>query len=322
MRSLLHPHLLCLLVWAAHGQPPVGHRLYTNWAEGFKLLDHNADGVVVLEEAAEGLLTLGQARPAQWSPWTGPTPSCDGPTKDTVYFLDCVVETSRARLTLHPPHGTQPLDLDAAVGSYLGSCTDHPTPQMKASGQHCSDVVGLDAGRQAMGYNICEAHPQHCDLSCYRCAKQTPPTNLTTPTQPTQQGGTDGGLNLWITSDWHVEPWYEPESTAHGVTRFSQPKPDLANMWQCRSKHGKQVPCLLNGHADPPPKPVEGSTFLLLWYLPDWEPHHALHGGHPSPRLHHAQHRQPWNSAALATGSARRDCQVLASDECVCDGRQ
>jgi len=246
------------------------------------LLDHNKDGDVQRWEAAVGIRAVGErsVELLSWlnSGWRSGLPRHEDECKHAVFhlddvplFVDCVAGHARAQLLDGRPLKEQIRCEDelSRMHGLAGAPDDLPPPRVEAETCEVARQRGLlDASQCA---SLLEAG--HCRITCAGllevagpdaanpgslAAEGAVPRRRTAP-QAAQSAPSPGqrAVPLLITSDWHVEPWFDTSNNLglHGdgdkrVSRYESSS--AANMWQCRRGEVESDACVPTGVNDPP----------------------------------------------------------------------
>uniref|UniRef100_A0A7S0XCU9 Calcineurin-like phosphoesterase domain-containing protein n=1 Tax=Chromulina nebulosa TaxID=96789 RepID=A0A7S0XCU9_9STRA len=107
----------------------------------------------------------------------------------------------------------------------------------------------LDSNNNNKALSLCDLLTKHnyCRFSCRQCVNKKDIHPSINP-DPIVISNDFNYIPVLISSDWHVEPWYEP-STETTVARYSYA--NYNNMWECFDST-YQIDCILNGLSDPP----------------------------------------------------------------------
>ena len=261
---------------------------YEEFSAAFALLDHDRDGAVQAWEAALGYAPRAAARGmfeahrdallAGAGAASARLPG--GSLPDPAHFVSRL--SLKYRAVLGEGGGAaaeaRPVSLRREFAEYIGGGCTNRAPALWAS---CRGVG--DCGAVADGF---------CDFSCRRCgaAAAAPSRRLDDPqTEPAvdpAQAGPAQSATVLVTSDWHIDPWYQVDGQGMGGDRVSRYRNmTLENAFRCFDAAGGAVPCTLAGGIDVPRPFVqshlrafeglvgEGAGPRLLFYLGDTEVH-------------------------------------------------
>lgn len=207
------------------------------------------------------------------------TKQCESPVPDGPRFVDCVVSKSREivksrRSALESPVDIRNAQLDflTEVSNYLYPTKCNDVMPSNIYDISCSNFVGVnhiqtvgrktlmkeylkqidEPSQQSMDSRICDVLVSlgFCRLSCRACSPSAEKKDETTFLHGDDDND-ESFLPVLITSDWHIEPWYDASITST-VARY--PYPSIDNMWYCynQSNAVNPVECDLNGVSDPP----------------------------------------------------------------------
>jgi hypothetical protein len=246
----------------------------------WKLLDHNVDGHVSLRETLIGIATMKQivihldsindhGSKSQTIVGIDPTISiCQSPVPDGPVFIDCIVQSSRRKVVSSGLQFDYIINFEDQLEEYLShsNCTDE-SPITAIS---CNELAGIYRKSYSdielskilsvstSQHELCDYLEKwgHCRFSCRRCG-EVGAGIVSRGAVPHREAlnrdrllSDDNSAHVLISSDWHIEPWYEPSIT-DTVARYSAPTID--NMWNCfGSDADETIPCDINGVSDPP----------------------------------------------------------------------
>mmetsp|Transcript_11147 Transcript_11147/g.29671 ORF Transcript_11147/g.29671 Transcript_11147/m.29671 type:complete len:606 (+) Transcript_11147:109-1926(+) len=203
----------------------------------FGAFDANGDGRLSGDELAHGISSSAEQIVVQprmgTEQYSFGRAQCDDPVFDAVSFSECLVAEAREPV-VGVPNITFPATLSAAMGWYISLCHDSRKWLSGECRDRCSACRSEDWNKR---------QPQK--------AKKWP-----------QAPRVEGAVDILITSDWHIEPWYLyaehrtevrcPGPWGKRVCRFKDY--NMTNMFECRHDEDSAKPqiCLLDGDKDPP----------------------------------------------------------------------
>lgn len=219
--------------------------LYEGFVMGLRDFDHDNDGILTRDEVAMGILIEDEPR----EKWMGPSDyplgraNCDDPYPDSVSLNECLIAEAREGSVQRAPFQATPNE----IIEWFASLCDAPSWHSQECLDKCSGCSGL-----AQSDNFAEDRRLLSNLST--------------------------GVDILITSDWHIEPWYKYNQHGHMVSRFSSPS--TSNMFQCEVDGHHPVACKVNGASDPPKEfgvshlvsSVVGTT-EVLFFVGDMQAH-------------------------------------------------
>ena len=135
--------------------------------------------------------------------------SCS-PIPDPIVFIDCIVSTARVEILADKSVSVNTKSFDELFVDYLGECSDHSPI---AGENNCEDLADLAEGKSCS--SLVEAG--FCKFSCRACNSRVPvtesakvPVSVPSTVSPVAKTTSTAGpsVNVLISSDWHVEPWY------------------------------------------------------------------------------------------------------------------
>ena len=185
----------------------------------FDRFDRDGDGRTSRQELSLGLLSSVEDfyAPARHGVYLFGESQCANPTLDALSFAECAVAVAR-----RGGNGTAapPLSYDTLVRDYIQRCP-----------------LKLRTATWWDGESTCFA-----TTTSSIAARKTVKT----------VAGSSAPAFILISSDWHVEPWYQVGTCPGGaICRF--PNADTTNMFSCRKvNETTATDCVLNGASDPP----------------------------------------------------------------------
>jgi len=167
---------------------------------------------------------------------------CDKVLPDVPNFLDCVVFRAQQKNKSGVIKGS--VQFQEQFDTFLAGCDDKPPPH---DPEVCVAIFhhsyGVGACQQLVSAGHCRFSCRACDASVAHKPKlsrwQNRKTSYLAPSS----------LSVLISSDWHVEPWYEVDVQAQ-VARCHNAT--LPNMFTCCNATASLQNCALTGVSDPP----------------------------------------------------------------------
>lgn len=264
-------------------------------------LDHNRDGSVSVHEAAGGLRAMQERQRGPANPHLLPQRIdrflC-APSIEATSFVDCVGARARAANAAGLAPAGLEVVFSEELSSFVGGLDDEIPAHLQNSqscdtavlSHHvsCSELLRTGHCRLSCGHHekahfrkraakpSVRCHPQPAvDLGGDGSASESASASWCVCTQvgllqegfprarraQTSDEWQGGYANLLVSSDWHLEPWYDTTGAGSidGDTRISRFNPDeatLATYGQCRAGPAPGAPmvtpCPTTGEDDPP----------------------------------------------------------------------
>ena len=227
--------------------------------------DRDSDGTVTLLEATHGIRSFADAvanetRDAGALVFDATNRNCERPspahTNDAAYVLDCTAEFARRQVRRHKALPSDEVKLSDVFAYWSPAPTLSDSPPEE--GRHCEDLVD-EAPRSCDdltrgGYCLASCSPyQRTRHDHGNQIKHTSPP-------PTATTSSSFSVTMLVTSDWHMEPWYDTTNNGgeeaggdYRVSRYAESTAD--NRYACRSStEGGDVAegCPVTNRNDPP----------------------------------------------------------------------
>ena len=266
--------LLALISSATTAAPsfPVSRREQSLGTALVLAFDHDGDGVIKLAEAAWGIRSMAEGAP--------PDPAVPREvvekrsmrecgravyfTDEVSYVLDCVAEFAREELRENGLGYVGSVDLGSAM-LHLHRLAGSPENRHPPGQRHCDDLV--DEGASPLEACAGLELEDYCKVTCHQY--QRPDDVAGKASQGGSGASIAGGkagagagaatIPVLLTSDWHVEPWFDTSNNrglnAGGDKRVSRfDNSTAANQWTCKSSHDAddESACTVTNSNDPP----------------------------------------------------------------------
>lgn len=258
VRPLLLLVLLLLAVLVAAGAAAATNTLEGTFSwkkqetlrNAFLLLDHNADGRVTLAEAAAGLSALHDPEQRALRSAREPTVALSRhiddnlcvPSTEPVAFVDCVSSRAR-RMAAQGKSPSTVMQLQAELDDLYGGFDDDLP--IGAAEHTCDELVDAHSAdcrellRQGYCRLSCGHHAQHYFESKGLSAAVASAKRRRAQTAP-DLSDFNGYARVLLSSDWHLEPWYDTTGTGHvdgdiRTSRFIFSDATLGSFGTCRA---------------------------------------------------------------------------------------
>ena len=220
-----------------------------SFTEALLWLDHNGDRRVTLAEASAGLRALSNPvararRSAREPAVVSPLPIDDDlcvPSTDPVAFVDCVSSRARRAAALGESPRTV-LQLQTELENLYGGLDDHAPAG--AAERTCDELVDSHSAdcRELLHVGLCRLTCGHHAQQYFRNkgSSTVSASRRRAQTGAPEFSNVDGYARILLSSDWHLEPWYDTTGagTVDGdvrTSRFNFVDATLGTFGTCRA---------------------------------------------------------------------------------------